>query len=68
MATAATAKHSGLWASSFHATYRLYKYLLVFILLYGCESWTLNADTGYQPLNINVSRTVPHPLHAEQDQ
>ena len=30
---------------SFHTKFRLYKSLVVSILLYGCESWTLLADT-----------------------
>ena len=49
MATAAMARLSRIWKSnkiSFHTKFRLYKSLVVSILLYGCESWTLVADTG----------------------
>jgi exonuclease III len=47
-ATSAMARLSRLWTSSaisFSTKYRLYKSLVVSILLYGCETWTLLADT-----------------------
>ena len=48
LATAAMARLSRLWTSSsirFPTKYRLFKSLVVSILLFGCETWTLHADT-----------------------
>ena len=48
LATAAMARLSRIWRGktiSFSTKFRLYKSLVVSILLYGCESWTLLADT-----------------------
>ena len=46
-ATSAMARLTRVWKSdiSFEAKHRLYKTLVVSILLYGCETWTLLADT-----------------------
>lgn len=47
-ATSAMARLDRIWRSnsiSFTNKYRLYKSLVVSILLYGCETWTLLADT-----------------------
>ena len=46
-ATAAMARLERVWRSkiSFPTKYRLFGSLVVSILLYGCESWTLMADT-----------------------
>ena len=47
-ATSAMAKHSKIWKSkeiSFPAKMKLYKSLVLSILLYGCESWTMTAKT-----------------------
>ena len=47
-ATAAMARLSRIWKSSnisFHTKYRLYRSLVLSILLYGCEAWTLLAET-----------------------
>ena len=46
-ATAAMARLSRVWKSniSFHTRFKLYKSLVVSILLYGCETWTLMAET-----------------------
>ena len=48
MATAAIVRMSRLLkirSISFPTKYRLYNFFVVFILLYGCDTWTLNADT-----------------------
>ena len=48
MATAAMAKLQRVWKSkeiSFPTKTKLYKALVVSILLYGCESWTLTAES-----------------------
>ena len=48
MATSAMAKLSKIWKSndiSFPTKMKLYKSLVLSILLYGCESWTLMAET-----------------------
>ena len=48
IATSAMARLARLWKSdtiSFPVKHKLYKALVVSILLYGCESWTLLADT-----------------------
>ena len=47
LATAAMAKLSRIWKSSisFFTKFHLYKSLVVSVLLYGCETWTLLADT-----------------------
>ena len=47
VATAAMAKLSRIWKSSisFYTKFLLYKSLVLSIFLYGCESWTLLADT-----------------------
>ena len=47
LATAAMAKLSRIWKSSisFFTKFLLYKSLVVSVLLYGCETWTLLADT-----------------------
>ncbi|KAH3721416.1 hypothetical protein DPMN_064339 [Dreissena polymorpha] len=58
MATAATTRLRLLTGSSisFATKYRLFKSLEVSILLYGCEAWTLYADTERRThLNIKVS-------------
>ena len=41
------ARLSRVWKSniSFHTRFKLYKSLVVSILLYGCETWTLMAET-----------------------
>ena len=46
-ATAAMARLSRVWKSNinFKTKFRLYKSLVVSILMYGCETWTLLADT-----------------------
>ena len=47
-ATAAMARLSRIWKSnniSFQTKYRLYRSLVLSILLYGCETWTLLAET-----------------------
>ena len=46
-AAAAMARLTRVWKSniSFHTKHRLYKTLVISILLYGCESWTLYAET-----------------------
>ena len=47
-ATSAMAKLSKIWRSkdiSFSTKFKLYKALVVSILLYGCESWTMTAET-----------------------
>ena len=49
VATSAMAKLSKIWRSkdiSFPTKLKLYKALVVSILLYGCESWTLTAETS----------------------
>lgn len=45
-ATSAMARLSRVWRSniSFKSKFRLYKSLVVSVLLYGCETWTLLAD------------------------
>ncbi|KAI8502174.1 hypothetical protein Bbelb_197620 [Branchiostoma belcheri] len=48
LATAAMARLTRIWKSkniSFAVKYKLYKSLVVSILLYGCETWTLLTDT-----------------------
>ena len=47
LATAAMARLTRMWRSdiSFQTKYKLYRSLVVSILLYGCEAWTLHADT-----------------------
>lgn len=48
MATSAMAKLNNIWKSreiSFSTKFKLYRALVLSILLYGCESWTLNAET-----------------------
>ena len=48
MATAAMAKLSRFWKSktiSFNTKMKLFKALVLSILLYGCESWTMTAET-----------------------
>lgn len=48
IATSAMAKLSKIWRSreiSFSTKMKLYKSLVLSILLYGCESWTLTAET-----------------------
>ena len=46
-ATAAMARLNRIWKSSisFNTKYRLYRSLVVSILLYGCEAWTILAET-----------------------
>ena len=47
-ATSAMARLNRIWKSnaiSFPTKYKLFKSLVVSILLYGCETWTLHADT-----------------------
>ena len=46
-ATAAMARLTRVWKSdiSFQTKHKLYKSLVISILLYGCEAWTLHADT-----------------------
>ena len=46
-ASAAMARLTQIWKSgiSFITKHRLYRSLMVSIILYGCESWTLLADT-----------------------
>jgi hypothetical protein len=46
-ATAAMARLTKIWKSniSFSTKYKLFKSLVLSILLYGCETWTLLADT-----------------------
>ena len=46
-ATAAMARLGRIWKSniSFHTKYRLCRSQVVSILLYGCEAWTLMAET-----------------------
>ena len=46
-ATSAMAKLKKIWSSriSFTTKYRLYKSLVLSVLLYGCEAWTLLAET-----------------------
>ena len=46
-ATAAMARLNRVWRSniSFTSKYKLYRVLVVSILLYGCETWTLLADS-----------------------
>ena len=46
-ATAALTKLNKVWKSniSFPTRYRVYRSLVISILLYGCESWTLLAET-----------------------
>ncbi|KAH3803802.1 hypothetical protein DPMN_132070 [Dreissena polymorpha] len=51
--------------------YRLYESLVVSILLSGCETLTLHADTErrVQALELDMSRkTAPHLQHGAQDQ
>ena len=48
LATSAMARLNKVWRSrdiSFTTKMRLYKALVVSILLYGCESWTMTAET-----------------------
>ena len=47
IATATMVKLSALWRSkiSFHTKHRLFKSLVLSTLLYGCEAWTLLAET-----------------------
>ena len=48
-ATSAMAKLNKIWRSkdiSFPTKLKLYKALVVSILLYGCESWTMTAETS----------------------
>ena len=48
IATSAMARLTKIWRSrdiSFHTKMKLYKALIVSILLYGCESWTMTAET-----------------------
>ena len=48
MATAAMARLTKLWKTnniSFAVKHKMYKVLVVSILLYGCETWTLLPDT-----------------------
>jgi hypothetical protein len=46
MASAAMTQLNAIWKSniSFHVKFKLYKSLILSILVYGCESWTLTAD------------------------
>lgn len=45
IATSAMTRLASIWKSSLQAKVRLYKSLVLSTLLYGCESWTLTADT-----------------------
>ena len=47
MAMATTARLNRIWGNtvSFTNQFKLYKCLVTFILLYGCETWTLLADS-----------------------
>ncbi|KAL8603726.1 hypothetical protein ACOMHN_024342 [Nucella lapillus] len=49
LASSAMTKLDTIWKTntvSLPVKIRLYTSLVIFILLYGCESWTLNAETG----------------------
>jgi hypothetical protein len=50
MASASVTQLNAIWKSkiSFPVKIKLYKSLLLSILLYGCETWTLTADTEHR--------------------
>ena len=65
MATSAMARLSRIWKSnniSFTVKYKLYKTLVVSILLYGCETWTLLASTErkIQAFEMKCMRKLLH--------
>ena len=56
---------------SFTGKFKLYKSFVTFILLYGCETWTLFADAEKKDLcfqNQKPEETSPHLLLGAQDQ
>ena len=70
LATAAMTRLSTIWKSSsigFLVKLKLYKSLVVSILLYGCESWTLTADLErrIQAFEHKCLRKLLHISHTE---
>ena len=52
-AIAATARLNRIWwCNTISFTSKLYKYLITFLLLYGCEIWTLLADSEKKDLGF----------------
>ena len=68
-ATAAMVRLGRIWKSkiSFHTKYRLYRSLVLSILLYGCEAWTLMAETEkrIQAFEMKCLRRLLHISYKE---
>ena len=71
-ATSAMARLNKIWRSkdiSFPTKLKLYKALIVSILLYGCESWTLTAETSRRVRTFETKcfrRLLNIPWHARK--